>query len=106
VATVEEQPGTARIARPETPSETTIDAVLRAVNRLRAELGGDALYELPCGTPAMADGGCVLERAFEDLGVLTVDYSFLVGRSFRIEHGLGPFVKRFDRGDYPELIAG
>lgn len=92
--------------RPPGERSEELDEVLRAVNRIRAEHGADALYELPKGSTAMQDGSCVLERAFEDLGVLCVDYEEGLGRNLRIEHGLGPFIRKFDRGAYPELIAG
>ena len=82
-----------------------LDEVLRQVNRLRAELGADPIYELPKAQTAMAVGSdCVLERAFEDLDVACVDYRFIVGRGYRLEHGLGSFIKRFDDGRYPELV--
>jgi hypothetical protein len=48
----------------------------------------------------------VLQEAFADLGVSTVDYYFLVGRGVRIEHGLSWFVRRFDAGRYPQLVTG
>jgi hypothetical protein len=48
----------------------------------------------------------VLERAFEDLGVLIVDYHQAHGRGFSIDHGLGDFVRDFDAGGYPPLLAG
>ena len=92
-------------AEPVSPSapESPLDGVLRAVNRIRVEHGADPLYELPKGTPALEDGACVLERAFEDLGVLYVDYEHGVGRGLRIRHGLGPFIRGFDAGLYPQL---
>ena len=83
-----------------------LDEVLRQVNQLRAELGADPIYELPKAQSAMDVGSdCVLERAFEDLEVVCVDYRFIVGRGYRLEHGLGSFIKRFDDGRYPELVA-
>lgn len=83
-----------------------LDEVLRQVNQLRAELGADPIYELPRAQSAMDAGSdCVLERAFEDLDVVCVDYRFIVGRGYRLEHGLGSFIKRFDDGRYPELVA-
>lgn len=83
-----------------------LDEVLRQVNQLRAELGADPIYELPRAQSAMDPGSdCVLERAFEDLDVVCVDYRFIVGRGYRLEHGLGSFIKRFDDGRYPELVA-
>lgn len=48
----------------------------------------------------------MLERAFEDLGVLVVDYRGAYGRQVEFEHGLGDFVRDFDAGRYPELLAG
>ena len=48
----------------------------------------------------------MLERAFEDLGVLVVDYRGAYGRRVEFEHGLGDFVRDFDAGRYPELLAG
>ena len=82
-----------------------LDEVLRQVNRLRAELGADPIYELPQAQTAMDAGSdCVLERAFDDLNVACVDYRFIVGRGYRLEHGLGSFIKRFDDGRYPELV--
>jgi hypothetical protein len=83
-----------------------LDDVLRQVNQLRAELGADPIYELPKAQSAMDAGSdCVLERAFEDLEVACVDYRFIVGRGYRLEHGLGSFIKRFDDGRYPQLVA-
>ena len=83
-----------------------LDDVLRQINQLRAELGADAIYELPKAQSAMDAGSdCVLERAFEDLDVVSVDYRFIVGRGYRLQHGLGSFIKRFDDGRYPELLA-
>ena len=83
-----------------------LDNVLRQVNQLRAELGADPIYELPKAQSAMDAGSdCVLERAFEDLGVARVDYRFIIGRGYRLELGLGSFIKRFDDGRYPELVT-
>jgi hypothetical protein len=48
----------------------------------------------------------VLERVFEDLGVLVVDYRRAYGRHIAFEHGLGGFVCDFDAGRYPELVTG
>ena len=92
-------------ARPAAPAEP-LDEVLRRVNRLRLALGADPLYELPAACTAWDGGGCVLERAFEDLGVLIVDYSRAYGRGFEFEHGLGDFVRAFDGGRYPALLTG
>jgi hypothetical protein len=95
-------------ARPEPASPevsvSPLDEILRAVNRIRTEHGADPLYELPKGTPALEDGACVLEKAFADLGVLYVDYEHGVGRGLRIRHGLGPFIRSFDAGLYPQLV--
>jgi hypothetical protein len=82
-----------------------LDEVLRRVNRIRVEHGVDPLYELPAACTAWEGGGCVLERAFEDLGVLMVDYGRAYGRGFEFEHGLGGFVREFDGGRYPALLA-
>jgi hypothetical protein len=92
------------VARPTAPA-SPLDDVLRRVNRVRARYGADALYELPAACTAWDGGGCVLERAFEDLGVLYVDYSRAHGRDLEFEHGLGDFVRGFDSGRYPDLLA-
>jgi hypothetical protein len=85
---------------------TELEEVLRRVNRIRVDHGVDPLYELPRAAPAMTpDSTCVLQEAFFDIGVATVDYHQLVGRGVRIEHGLGWFIRRFDDGAYPELAA-
>jgi hypothetical protein len=93
------------VARPGAPA-SPLDDVLRRVNRIRARYGADALYELPAACTAWDGGGCVLERAFEDLGVLVVDYGRAYGRGLEFDHGLGDFVRSFDSGRYPELLAG
>ncbi|HEY7732747.1 MAG TPA: hypothetical protein VH950_17845 [Gaiellaceae bacterium] len=81
-------------------------AALQRVNRIRVEHGADPLYELPQAQPASVPGSvCVLQEAFADLGVSTVDYYYLVGKGVRIEHGLSWFVRRFDAGAYPQLVA-
>lgn len=82
------------------------DDVLRQVNRIRIANGADPLYELPSACTAWNGGGCVLERAFEDLGVLIVDYRRAYGRHVEFEHGLGDFIREFDAGSYPQLLAG
>jgi hypothetical protein len=82
-----------------------LDDVLRRVNRLRIAHGADPLYELPTACTAWGGGGCVLERAFEDLGVLFVDYRRAYGRRIEFEHGLGDFARDFDAGRYPGLLA-
>ena len=87
------------------PPASPLDDVLRRVNRIRAECGVDPLYELPSACTAWDGGGCVLERAFEDLGVLIVDYRRAHGRGFSFEHGLGDFVRDFDGRRFPSLLA-
>jgi hypothetical protein len=83
-----------------------LEAALRLVNRIRVEHGADPLYELAQAQPASVPGSvCVLQEAFADLGVSTVDYYYLVGKGVRIEHGLSWFVRRFDAGAYPQLVA-
>jgi hypothetical protein len=81
------------------------DDVLRQVNQIRIAHGVDPLYELPAACTAWDGGGCVLERAFDDLGVLIVDYKRAYGRRFEFEHGLGDFIREFDAGRYPQLLA-
>jgi hypothetical protein len=93
----------------ETPAPAVVpasplDDVLRRVNRLRVAHGVDPLYELPVACTSWEGGGCVLERAFEDLGVLFVDYRRAYGRGLEFEHGLGDFVRAFDSGRFPGLI--
>jgi hypothetical protein len=87
------------------PPSSPLDDVLRRVNRIRIEHGVDALYSLPSACTAWDGGGCVLERAFEDLGVLIVDYRQAHGRGFSFEHGLGDFVRDFDTGRFPSLLV-
>jgi hypothetical protein len=82
-----------------------LDEVLRRVNRIRIEHGADPLYELPGACTAWDGGGCVLERAFADLGVLVVDYRRAYGRDVEFEHGLSAFVRDFDAGRFPELLT-
>ena len=94
----------------ETPAPSVVpasplDEVLRRVNRLRIAHGADPLYELPAACTAWDGGGCVLERAFEDLGVLIVDYRQAHGDGFSFDHGLGDFVRDFDAGRFPSLVA-
>ena len=82
-----------------------LEDVLRTVNRIRTEHGADPLYELPKGRPAFEPGStCVLQRAFEDIGLISVDYERGYGNGLIVEHGLGPFIRRFDSGLYPELV--
>jgi hypothetical protein len=85
--------------------ERPLDDVLREVNRIRVARGADALYELPVACTAWEGGGCVLERAFADLGVTVVDYRRAYGREIEFEHGLGDFTRDFDAGRYAELRA-
>jgi len=82
-----------------------LDDVLRRVNRIRTAHAADPLYELPAACTAWEGGGCVLERAFEDLGVLIVDYERAYGRHIEFKHSLGDFARDFDAGRYPELFA-
>ena len=70
--------------------------MLQRVNRLRIEHGVDPLYELPAACTAWDGGGCVLERAFEDLGVVVVDYKRAYGPGVEFEHGLSRFIWDFD----------
>jgi hypothetical protein len=91
---------------PLSPPGTRLDEVLRRVNGVRIAQGADPLYELPAACTSWDGGGCVLERAFEDLGVLFVDYRRAYGRRIEFEHGLGDFVRDFDAGRYPGLLAG
>jgi hypothetical protein len=87
------------------PPSSPLDDVLRRVNRIRTAHGVDPLYALPSACTAWDGGGCVLERAFEDLGVLIVDYQHAHGRGFSFEHGLGDFVRDFDAGRFPGLVS-
>jgi hypothetical protein len=80
-----------------------LDEVLRRVNGIRIAHGADPLYELPAACTAWEGGGCVLERAFEDLGVLFVDYRRAHGHRIELVHDLGDFIRGFDAGEYPEL---
>jgi hypothetical protein len=82
-----------------------LDDVLRRVNRIRVEHGADPLYELPGACTAWDGGGCVLERAFADLGILVVDYRRAYGRGVEFEHGLTGFICDFDAGRHPELLT-
>jgi hypothetical protein len=90
---------------PSTSPASPIDDVLRRVNRIRTAHGADPLYELPAACTAWEGGGCVLERAFEDIDVLVVDYRRAYGRHIEFEHGLGDFARDFDAGRYPGLLA-
>jgi hypothetical protein len=96
-------PGAAPERPPRERPASPLDDVLRQVNRLRVARGCDPLFELPAACTAWDGGGCVLERAFEDLGVVYVDYRRAYGRGLEFEHGLGGFVRAFDRGAFPEL---
>jgi len=91
---------------PSAAPASRLDDVLRRVNRIRIEHGVDPLYELPAACTAWDGGGCVLERAFEDLGVLVVGYRRAYGRHVEFQHGLGGFICDFDAGRYPELLTG
>jgi hypothetical protein len=91
------------IHAPSAVPESPLDDVLRRVNRLRTTHGADPLYELPAACTAWEGGGCVLELAFEDLGVTVVDYRRAYGRGIEFEHGLGDFVRAFDSGRFPGL---
>jgi hypothetical protein len=77
----------------------------RAASSKSHSHGADPLYELLAACTAWEGGGCVLERAFEDLGVLIVDYERAYGRHLEFKHGLGDFARDFDAGRYPELFA-
>ena len=87
------------------PPSGPLDDVLRRVNRIRVAHGVDPLYALPSACTAWDGGGCVLERAFDDLGVLMVDYRQAHGRGFSFDHGLGDFVRDFDSGRFPTLLS-
>jgi hypothetical protein len=87
------------------PPASPLDDVLRRVNRIRTGHGADPLYALPSACTAWDGGGCVLERAFEDLGVLIVDYRQAHGRGFSFDHDLGNFVREFDAARFPTLLA-
>src|SRR5262245_47131342 len=104
VTLVEHEPPPRELPPAQQPLFTPFTDVLREVNRIRIEHGADPLYELPAASTAWVGGGCVLERAFEDLGVLVVDYRRAYGRGIEFEHGLGEFVREFDAGRYPGLI--
>jgi hypothetical protein len=87
------------------PSSSPLDEVLRRVNRIRTAHGVDTVYALPSACTAWDGGGCVLERAFEDLGVVMVDYERAYGRGFSFQHGLGGFVRDFDARRFPSLLS-
>ena len=89
---------------PSAAPESPLDDVLRRVNAIRIAHGADALYELPAACTAWEGGGCVLERAFEDIGVLVVDYQRAFGRGLDFAHGLGGFIRDFDSGRFPALL--
>ena len=84
--------------------EIELDQVLRAVNRIRTEHGEDPLFELPSASPAFSDGSCVLEKAFADMGVSFVNYTYGLGRKIQFRHGLEHFIRDFDAGRYPHLV--
>jgi hypothetical protein len=94
-------PTPAHAAEPTSP----LDDVLRRVNAIRTAHGADPLYELPAACTAWEGGGCVLERAFADLGVDVVDYQWAFGRAIEFRHGLGDFVRAFDSGGFPGLLV-
>jgi len=89
------------------PAETAspLDEVLQRVNRIRVAHGVDPIYELPSACTAWDGGGCVLERAFEDLGVLVVDYRRAYGPGVEFEHGLSRFIWDFDAGRHSALLS-
>jgi hypothetical protein len=93
-----------QIPAPSAVPTSPLDEVLRRVNRIRIAHGADPLYELPIACTAWEGGGCVLERAFEDLGVVVVDYRRAYGRKIEFVHDLGDFVRAFDTGCYPGLL--
>jgi hypothetical protein len=80
------------VLSPAAPPAGPLDAVLQHVNRIRVEHGVDPLYELPPACSAWDGGGCVLERAFADLGVVVVDYLRAYGPGVEFEHGLRGFI--------------
>ena len=91
---------------PRDTAEDELGEVLRRVNQVRVEHGADPIYELPAAAPAMTPGStCVLQEAWADIGVSTVDYYEARGPGLRVEHGLSWFVRRFDEGAYPQLVA-
>ena len=92
------------IPAPATAPVSPLDDVLRRVNGIRIAHGVDPLYELPAACTAWEGGGCVLERAFEDLGVVIVDYQRAYGAGIDFKHGLGDFVRDFDAGRVPGLL--
>ena len=87
------------------PPSSPLDDVLRRGTLIRTTRGFDPLYELPSACTAWDGGGCVRVHGFEDLGVLVVDYRQAHGRGFSFDHGLGDFVREFDAGRYPDLVA-
>jgi hypothetical protein len=93
-------PGTEQPWAPASPLED----VLRRVNAIRTAHGVDPIYDLPAACTAWEGGGCVLERAFEDIGVAVVDYQYAFGRGIEFRHGLGDFIRAFDSGSYPGLL--
>jgi hypothetical protein len=78
--------------------------VLRRVNAIRTAHGADPIDELPAACTAWEGGGCVLERAFEDIGAAVVDYQRAYGGGLDFAHGLGDFVRDFDAGRFPALV--
>jgi hypothetical protein len=90
---------------PSAPPASPLDDVLRRVNAIRTARGADPIYELPAACTAWEGGGCVLELAFEDIGVAVVDYQTAFGRGIEFKHGLGDFIRTFDSGGFPELVS-
>ena len=97
----------APVRAPATPTAQAsgLDEVLRRINRIRIEHGVDPLYELPSACTAWDGGGCVLERAFEDLGVVVVDHPARVRPGRQVRAGLTGFICDFDAGRYPQLVS-
>ena len=96
-----------RVEPPESPAvepASPLDEVLRRVNAIRTAHGVDPLYELPPACTAWDGGGCVLEIAFEEIGVAFVDYQRAYGRGIEFEHGLSDFIRAFDSGRFPGLL--
>ena len=93
-----------QIPAPSAVPASPLDDVLRRVNGIRIEHGADPIYELPPACTAWEGGGCVLERAFEDIGVVVVDYQRAFGPGIDFKHGLGDFLRDFDAGRIPGLL--
>ena len=85
------------------PPSSPLDDVLRRVNRIRTDRGADPLYSLP--SACTGDGGdCVLERASR-ISACSWSIPAAHGRGCSFDHGLGDFVREFDAGRYPGLVA-